>query len=169
MPPDLRSMLNDTEAALLREVDALDRLDEDGLAALHDRIRRARNKYSKLYRRRASAQVAADATRGRAHDAHARAAAKAELFEDALAQVSRKLAAEAKATAAALKKERLEAARQSSATRPSASRAKGPASTGTARPSAKRSTRTPATEKTRASTKATTKRTQAAKDARAKR
>ncbi len=169
MPPDLRSMLNESEAVLLREVDSLDQLDEDGLIVLHDRIRRARNKYSKLYRRRARAQVAADATRGRAHDAHARSIAKAELFEDALARVSRKLAAEAKAAAAALKKERLEAARQGSATRPSASRGKAPASTGTPRSTAKRSTRTPSTEKTRASSKATTKRKQAAKDTRSKR
>ena len=88
-------MLNDTERALLREADDLDRLDEDELVALHDRVRRARNKYSKLYRRRASAQVSADASRARAHVAHARAAAKAELFEDALARVSRRLAAEA--------------------------------------------------------------------------
>ena len=51
------AMLNETEKALLREAEpkALATLDEDALLTLHDRIRRARNTYSKLYRRRASA------------------------------------------------------------------------------------------------------------------
>ena len=53
MDAQLRSMLNETEQALLRAVQPreLKRLDEDALTELHDRIRRARNKYSKLYRR----------------------------------------------------------------------------------------------------------------------
>src|SRR5215471_17747223 len=95
------AMLNDTEQALLREAEpaAAGRLDEDGLLALHDRIRRARNKYTKLYRRRAQGQVAKDASRGRAHSVNARTAAKAEAFEDALARVSRLLAKAAKASA----------------------------------------------------------------------
>ena len=43
-------MLNETEKALLREVESkrFNKLDEDGFAELHDRIRRARRKYTKL-------------------------------------------------------------------------------------------------------------------------
>ena len=103
------AMLNDTEKALLRETEpsALAGRDEDALAALHDRVRRARNKYSKLYRRRASAQVGADAARGRAHATHARTVVKAEAFEEALAEVSLHLARAARSSAEALKAERL--------------------------------------------------------------
>lgn len=162
MPKDLRPMLNESERALLRETERLDHLDEDALAELHDRIRRARNKYTKLYRRRASAQVTSDAARARAHAAHAKAAAKAELFEDALARVSRQLAAEAKAAAAALKRERLALAKAEKASvRPEPTPKPG----GATRASTKRTgTRTPATEKRRASTKSSTKRRQTARD-----
>src|SRR3954454_19404523 len=107
------AMLNETEKGLLRDAEpsSITGLDEDGLVELHDRIRRARNKYSKLYRRRAGAQVEQDATRAGAHAQHARTAAKAEAFEDALARVSRALAKAAKASADELKAERLAAAR----------------------------------------------------------
>ena len=106
-------MLNETEKALLREVEPkrLNKLDEDGLAELHDRIRRARRKYTKLYRRRASEQVDKDASRKKAHQQHARTVTKAEAFEDALAIVSDKLARAARDSAEELKHERLEAAR----------------------------------------------------------
>ena len=89
------AMLTETEKALLRDTErsALVDLDEDRLIALHDRVRKARTKYSKLYRRRASSQVTKDASRGRAHATQVRAAIKAEAFEDALARVSRQLAA----------------------------------------------------------------------------
>jgi hypothetical protein len=68
-------MLTETEKQLLlgTEAAALRDLDEDDLATLHDRVRRARNKYATLYRRRASARVTKDATRGRAHDVNATA------------------------------------------------------------------------------------------------
>lgn len=106
-------MLNETEKALLREVEPkrLNKLDEDGLAELHGRIRRARRKYTKLYRRRASEQVDKDASRKKAHQQHARTVTKAEAFEDALAIVSDKLARAARDSAEELKQERLEAAR----------------------------------------------------------
>lgn len=165
MPRDLRPMLNETEQALLRETERLDELDEDALADLHDRIRRARNKYTKLYRRRASAQVSSDAARARAHATHAKAVAKAELFEDALARVSRQLAAEAKAAAAALKRERLALAKGepvAAGATPRAASTTGATKASSTRPT----TRTPATEKRRASTKATTKRRQTARDRR---
>jgi hypothetical protein len=105
-------MLNETEKGLLRAAErpALVDLDEEELLALHDRIRRARNKYSTLYRRRASARVARDQSRGRAHETNARTVVKAEAFEDALARVSQALARAARASAGELKRERIAAA-----------------------------------------------------------
>ena len=97
----LLAMLNDAEQALVREAtpDQLAQLDEDELIELHTRIRRARNKYSKLYRRRAGERVKADSSRGRASAANACTRVKAEIFEDVLADVSRRLAAVAKGRA----------------------------------------------------------------------
>lgn len=165
MDAQLRSMLNETEKQLLlaaapRE---LKKLDEDDLAALHDRIRRARNKYSKLYRRRASAQVSADRSRKRAHAANVKAARKAEGFEDALAQVSERLAKVAAAAAEELKNDRLAAARK---TPPPSAAARSPRSVASTGRSGKPSTRTPARQKQRATTKSANKRKQAASDRR---
>lgn len=110
-------MLTATEQTLVlsTETKRLDGLDEDALLELHDRVRRARTKYTKLYRRQAGAQVRADAARGTASAKNANTAAKAEIFEDALARVSRRLAAVARASAAALKAERLADARRAPA------------------------------------------------------
>jgi hypothetical protein len=107
------AMLNECEKALLRQVEAssLAALDEDELIDVHTRVRRARNKYATLYRRRAGAQVRKDSDRAKAHAQHARTALKAEAFEVALASVSRVLAKAARARAAALRAERLETAR----------------------------------------------------------
>lgn len=167
MDAQLTSMLNETEQALLRAAEPreLNRLDEDELAALHDRIRRARNKYSKLYRRRASERVTSDRSRGRASAANAKAARKAEGFEDALARVSQKLAQVAAAAAEELKAERLAAARRTPgpAAKPTASTTTRPTATN---PSKRGASRSPASEKKRASTKAANKRNQAARDRR---
>ncbi len=165
MDAQLRSMLNETEQALLRATAPreLKRLDEDELIALHDRIRRARNKYSKLYRRRAGDQVSADRSRKRAHAAHAKAARKAEGFEDALARVSDQLAQVAAAAAEDLKTQRLEAARR---TPPQRSSSRSPSSISPTTTSTKRTPRSPASEKKRASTKSSTKRNQATRDRR---
>jgi len=167
MDAQLRSMLNETEQALLRAVEPreMNRLDEDELAALHDRIRRARNKYSKLYRRRAREQVTGDRSRGRASAANAKAARKAEGFEDALARVSHKLAQVAAVAAEELKAERLAAARRTPVptSKPKASTKKPSMATNT---SGRGASRTPASERKRASTKASNKRNQAARDRR---
>lgn len=162
------AMLNDAEQALLREVEprALDRLDEDALAELHDRIRRARNKYSKLYRRRASAQVDADAARGKASDKHARTAAKAEAFEEALATVSQRLARAARASAAELRDERLAAARADKGGGGRRRTAAPAATTSGGASSAKKQQRTPQKKRAAASSRAATKRAQARRDAR---
>ena len=86
-------------------------LDEDQVSDLLLRVRRARNKYTKLYRRQAGAQVKADSARGAASAKNRGTRDKAEVFEDALARVSRRLAALARQSAAELKAERLDAAR----------------------------------------------------------
>jgi hypothetical protein len=114
MTPTLLSMLNDAEQQLVRdaEPDRLRGLDEDELIDLHTRVRRARTKYVRLHRRRGATQVKADASRTRARAATARTAAKAEVFEELLADVSRQLSRLAKESAAALKADRLEEARR---------------------------------------------------------
>src|SRR5262245_21539239 len=158
-------MLTETEKQLLLSTQpaALRDLDEDDLATLHDRVRRARNKYSQLYRRRARERVTRDATRGRAHDVNVRTARKAELFEDALARVSRHLARAAAASAQLLKAERLQAAqRGGSKPLPVARRTATKKMTETNH--LKR--RTPARKRASAQARAATRRKQAARAAR---
>ncbi|MCU0312150.1 MAG: hypothetical protein MUE36_14540 [Acidimicrobiales bacterium] len=161
-------MMNDAERELLRRVDPkkLKSLGEDELIDLHTRVRRARTKYSKLHRRRASAQVASDRNRSRATKAHARTAVKAEVFEDALADVSRALAAVARDAAEELRAERLERARAAKAgsrtTAKGSAKGKGSTrSTGSAK--AKKQQRTPISKRTSASSRAGTRRAQAKK------
>jgi hypothetical protein len=109
----LLGSLTENEQALVRETerDQLADLDEDGLVALHTRVRRARDKYVSVYRRGAAARVDTVGGRGRAYPKASRDRTKAEVFEDALARVSRRLAVAARASAQALKAERLAEAR----------------------------------------------------------
>ncbi|TDB90240.1 hypothetical protein E1264_05695 [Actinomadura sp. KC216] len=109
----LLNSLNEDEKALVRETGSgeLAGMEEDGLVDLHTRIRRARDKYSKLYRRTASARVEKYGGRGKARPKNVRNAQKAEVFEDALARVSWYLARAARRSASALKAERIAAAR----------------------------------------------------------
>ena len=81
--------VSEAEWLLLAETKraALADLDEDELLALHSRVRRARTKYVKQYRRAASARVAEVGGRGAARPKNRRAAEKAEAFEKALARV----------------------------------------------------------------------------------
>jgi hypothetical protein len=113
MNQSTRKMLNSSERQLLRETEPakLRKRDEDELVELHRRVRRARTKYAKLYRRRASAQVKAHGTRALASKANKRSSVKAEAFEDALSRVSRRLAKVAGDQAAELRDQRLAAAR----------------------------------------------------------
>jgi hypothetical protein len=113
MNPLLNS-LTEAELLLVRETDRdrIAAMDEDTLVELHVRIRRARDKYVKLYRREASSKVAEYGARGKARPKNTRNLGKAEVFEDALSRVSRQLATAARASATALKAERLEMARQ---------------------------------------------------------
>ncbi|KAB7741077.1 hypothetical protein GA707_18175 [Nostocoides sp. F2B08] len=105
LTPDERFLVAQTEK------DALAELDEDAALELHQRIRRARNKYAGQYRRGASARVPAKGGRGKARPANQRAALRAEAFEEALARVSRRLGVLANESARELKAERLAAAR----------------------------------------------------------
>lgn len=169
-------MLNASEQGLLRqtEPDALRELDEDALLELHTRVRRARTKYAKLYRRRASAQVRADASRGAASKTHRRTAVKAEVFEATLARVSRHLARAAKASADQLRDERLAAARAvkdggpkkgtKKSTKPRATKAtpKGKAKA----TAAKKKQRTPERKRAAAQSRSATRRSQAKRDTR---
>jgi hypothetical protein len=109
----LLGSLSEAELALVRETERerLADLDEDGLVALHARVRRARDKHVSMYRRAAAGRTGEVGGRGKAHPKGTRDRAKAEVFEDALARVSRALAQAARASARALRAERLAEAR----------------------------------------------------------
>ncbi|MFI1234896.1 hypothetical protein [Nocardia salmonicida] len=87
-------------------------LDEEALIRLHTRVRRARNKFVKLYRQSGAAKVEAKGARGAGKSANTRNAGKAEVFEGALSRVSRQLATASKRNARKLKDERLARARK---------------------------------------------------------
>jgi len=86
----LVNSLPEAEQDLVRETepDRMAELDEDALLKLHKRIRRARNKSVKNYRRQAAAGIEEIGGRGAAHPTNTRARDRAEVFEDALARVS---------------------------------------------------------------------------------
>lgn len=110
----LLNSLNEPEHLLVRETEKeqLADLSEDELLLLHTRVRRARNKYTKLYRQTAAAGVSDKGGRGAAKGVGKRHAGKAEVFEKALARVSRRLAIVARSSAEALKQERLALSRK---------------------------------------------------------
>jgi hypothetical protein len=112
----LLGSLREDELLLVRETEpeSMDELDEDALLELHTRVRRARTKYTKLYRRQAAARVADVGGRGKARPQNRRNADKAEVFEEALARVSKRVDVVARKAAAELKAERLAAARAGS-------------------------------------------------------
>jgi hypothetical protein len=109
--------MTDAERLLVAETapGAVADLDEDELLALHTRVRRARTKYVTNYRRRASTTVAAAGGRGLGYERNRRDREKAEVFERALARVSRRIGVVAGRAAAELKAERLAAARSDGA------------------------------------------------------
>ncbi|GAA1521002.1 hypothetical protein [Kribbella lupini] len=109
----LLNSLTEAERLLVAEAerDAVKSLDEDELLELHQRIRRARTKYVKNYRRAAGAAVAEAGGRGQSYPRNQRDRDKAELFETVLARVSREVAGAARQAATELRKERIAAAR----------------------------------------------------------
>jgi hypothetical protein len=113
MNATLLAALTDSERLLVIRTEAaqLAELDEDAAVELQGRIRSARNKYSGLYRRDASAKLAAKGGRGKARPENTQARMKAEAFEDALSRISRRVATLARQSAAQLRTERISAAR----------------------------------------------------------
>ncbi len=164
----LLNSLTEAEFLLVRETapDQLAGLDEDALVELHTRIRRARDKYSKSYRRAAAAKVSTYGGRGRAAPKNTRNAQKAEVFEDALARVSRSLAAAARRSATELKAERIEAARAERNLAPPRSALRSGPAVAAAQRSQRPPASTPAMRKRHAGTKAVGARRQAKKDSR---
>jgi hypothetical protein len=154
-------LLRETEPARLAD------LDEDALLDLHARVRRGRNKYVGLYRRQGAARVAAKGARGKAASGNRINAERAEVFELALARVSKRIDVVARAAAAELKAERLAAAAAvKSGTGPETSGSSG-GGTGTAAVSTRRrATKTTGGKKRDASSQSAGARRQAKRDAR---
>lgn len=159
-----RELLGDTTPSKLRSSD------EDELVELHKRVRRARNNYAKLYRRRSSAKVKADRSRAVASTSNRRTAAKAEVFEDALARVSRELAKAARRSADQLRDDRLAAAKgakKGKAGRGGKRSRRSSGGSGSAKgPREKKQLRTPARKRAAASSRAANRRKEAKRAAR---
>jgi hypothetical protein len=162
-------LLTADEEELVRRTSpaALARLDEDELVDLHDRVRRARNKYAKLHRRQAAAQVTKDRARGVAGAKNERTAQKAEVFEQALAEVSHQLAVAATQRAAELRAERLAAARPASE-RAQQARTRAPRASSAPKEGERgdRARKTPISRRQTASARAAGRRAQAKRDSR---
>jgi hypothetical protein len=174
MTPKLLDSLNETDRVLVGGTDtkALAGLDEDALLDLQARVRRTRNKHVGVYRRAGAAKVAAKGARGAARRGNEQNLARAEVFEDALARVSRAVSAAARASAAELKAERLSQVRKEipvpakKAATKAVKKAAKKAPTRTAVPAkrAQAARQTPASKKRVASTRAVGARRQAKRD-----
>ncbi len=165
------SLLSEPELLLVRATEPaeLKLLDEDEAGDLLLRVRRARNKYSTNYRRQSAQRVTSKRSRGAARGSSNKTAMKAEIFEEALARVSRRLSVLAKQSATELRRERLDAARgpapagaAARGTKPSAQKAGSTAAKGR-KTSARR---TPASVKQVRSSQAAGARRQAKRDSR---
>ena len=177
MNPTELSLFSDKEQTLLvaTEPARLAAMDEDELDQLLALVRRARNKYSKLYRRQGAAQVQVAGKRSANATSNQRTIRKAEIFEDALYRVSRALSAAARRSRDELKRERIELARASSGVpgRHATTSGKSPATSGAGKPSGTGSTtrtgtgtgrKGTVTERRAASTRASNARSQARRD-----
>jgi hypothetical protein len=162
------ALLTDAERMLVLETtaEAMADLDEDAVADLHNRIRRARTKYTGMYRRGASQRVRSAGGRGKAFGKNQLARDKAEVFEDALARVSRRLGVLAKQAADELKAERLSAAKAAKAGQKPVAEAAEPAAARATKPKKRgdAALKSPQTAKARASTRAQGARRQAKRD-----
>jgi hypothetical protein len=92
-------------------------LSEDQLLDLHGRVRRGRNKYKKNFRQGAAKQVKAKGSRAVATKERRADAQRREVFEDALARVSDRLAKAARRSADDLRTKRLARAKREKATK----------------------------------------------------
>src|SRR5829696_2023642 len=160
--------LSQADQALIAstERDQIAEMDEDSLLELHARVRRARNKYSGLYRRQASARVSEQGGRGMARPKNMRNAQTAEVFEDALSRVSRQLAVAARRAATELKAERIAAARAQTSAAPAAPPRKRAPSKPVTSQRANKAPRTTAMTKRVSTSRAAGARQQARKDSR---
>ncbi len=154
-----RRLVAQTEPAVLAP------LDEDELLDLLSRIRRARTKYVKNYRRAAGARVGSRSSRGTAYAENQRSRDKAEIFELALARVSRQVGRAAAQSAAELKAERLAAA-QSSGAAPARAKASASGHASTPATPKRGATKTTGGTKKDASSRAQGARRQARRDSR---
>ncbi|MBV9830768.1 MAG: hypothetical protein JOZ82_04175 [Marmoricola sp.] len=162
------SSMTESERRLVAETsrEAIAALDEEELLELLARVRRARAKYVSQYRRNAAGAVVKRGGRGFSYPKNQRDRDKAEVFESALAAVSRAVGAQAARAAAELRAARLAAARTSG----SGSGPRRRATTASAAPATSRArtaTKTTGGVKKDASTRATGARRQAKRDARA--
>ena len=167
MAVEIPRFLTTAQGDLVRETEParMAKLDEDDLLDLHTRVRRARSKYVKLYRQTGAARVGLKGARGHARPGNVGNAAKAEVFELALARVSARVDVVARAAAEELRAERLAAvAAAPGSTGP------GSAATSAARAAApsthRRATKTTGGLKRDASTRAKGAARQAKKDSR---
>ena len=120
MKPSEISLFTQKEQSLLFDTEnkRLEDLDEDALASLLTRVRRARKKYTDLDRRQSVDAMQAAGRRAATASSNERTRRKAEVMEDAVARVSRYLSRAARANANKLKRERIEAAKRRSTARP---------------------------------------------------
>ncbi|QDQ98686.1 hypothetical protein [Tomitella fengzijianii] len=120
-------VMKEQELDLMREIEParLAELDEDALLEVHRRVRRARNKHVKNYRRAARENVSEMGGRGAAAPKGAKKRLRAEAFEEALALVSERVAVVAHEAAEKLKAERLARAQENRGSGPDAQAAAG--------------------------------------------
>ena len=87
--------LTPQENSLIAEAhpDVLERMDAKSLKDLQSRLRQAREKNFSLLRRQGAARVEAEAARGATQAANEKRSEKVEVFDDALARVSKSLEA----------------------------------------------------------------------------
>lgn len=168
MTIEIPKFLTSAQADLVRETEPrrMDALDEDALLELHTRVRRARSKYVKLYRQTGASRVGMKGARGHARPGNASNAAKAEVFELALARVSARVDVVARAAAEELKAERLAAVAASRGSTGPGSPQAGAGSTAAGASTRRRATKTTGGLKRDASTRAKGKARQAKKDSR---
>jgi hypothetical protein len=109
-----RSLIMDTRPKKLAG------LSEDQLLDLHGRVRRGRNKYKKNFRQGAAKGVKAKGSRAVATKERRADAQRREVFEEALARVSERLAKAARRSADELRTKRLARAKQEKAAKAAA-------------------------------------------------
>ena len=131
MKPSEISLFTAKEQSLLVSTESkrLEGLDEDALADLLGRVRRARNKYRDLERRQSTDAIAAAGRRSVSSSAAERTLRKAEIFEDAISRVARHLSRAARANANDLKRARIDATKRSPAPTATPARAGGETAT----------------------------------------